>query len=111
MPLYVPPVPPDPIEIRHPVELTGDSRLEVRGDGLVARIGVRDVPHAGWLALQWYDPMLRQVASDSIWVEAATDVQRHLIAAPASVDVRPGRWRLVLTFDGMVLRQLEAVVP
>lgn len=108
-PLYVPPVP-TPVEVREPVAIGSESFLEVQGDGLVAHVEVRSVDVSGWLSLQWYGPSLAQAASDSVWIEASADPTRLRIALPDHVMLEPGRWRLVLGFEGAVVRQLDAAV-
>ena len=109
-PLYVPPVPSAP-EIEEPVRIGRESSLEVRDGSLVAVLAVASRSAPGWLTLQWFDPGLAEVASDSVWLEAAADPTVLRIGIPAYVEVRPGRWRLVVAYRGEVVRQLDAVVP
>lgn len=108
-PLYVPPIPAD-IPAPEPVELAGDSALVTDRGALVATLHVRGADEPGWLFLQWYAPSLRQVASDAVWVEAGDDATRLVIGIPDHVELTEGRWRLVVGFEGIVLRQFEAVV-
>lgn len=109
MPLYIPPV----IEAREvpgPVLVTGESSVAMAGETLVATIYVEGLDEAGWLAFQWYDPSLREVASDSVWLDPATQAEPLRVASPPTLSLRDGRWRVVVSFDGLVLRQLDTVV-
>lgn len=108
-PLYLPPVL-EAREVEGPALVTGDSRLALEGETLVATLYVEGVDEAGWLALQWYDPALREVASDSVWLDPATQVEPLRVAAPPTLALRDGRWRVVVSFEGLVLRQLDALV-
>ena len=108
-PLYVPPVPASP-EIDEPVRFGRESSLQVRDGRLVAVLQVSPVPEPGWLTLQWYGPMLDEVASDSVWLAATGDRHDLQIGLPDHVELRPGRWRLVLAYRGSVIRQLDTVV-
>ena len=109
-PLYVPPVPDAP-EIEEPVRIARGSSLEVRNGNLVAVLDVASRTASGWLTLQWFDPGLTEVASDSVWLEAAAGPSVLQIGLPDHVVVRPGRWRLVVAYRGEVVRQLDVVVP
>ena len=110
-PLYVPPVPPASPDLAEPVRIGRNSTLAVSGDDLVAVLEVASLSESGWLTLQWFDPGLTEVASDSVWLEATSDTTFLRIGLPESVSVRPGRWRLVVAYRGAVIRQLDAVVP
>ena len=109
-PLYVPPVPSAP-EIDEPVRIGRGSSLEVTDGGLVAVLAIDAVTESGWLTLQWFDPTLADVASDSIWIDATADTIYLRIGIPDHQTVRPGRWRVVVAYRGLVVRQLDAVVP
>lgn len=109
MPLYVPPIP-ETVEASEPVTVSGESTLESRDGTLVATIHLAGATERGWLVLQWYAPSLREVASDSVWVERGSIEERVVIAAPDSLHIGEGRWRLVVSFGGVVLRQLETTV-
>lgn len=108
-PLYLPPVPAT-VEAPEPVVVAGNSSLQLADDRLIATIYLAGTMEAGWLVFQWYGPSLRQVASDSVWVEPGAQDTRLVLAAPETVAIGDGRWRLVVSFDGVVLRQLEVVV-
>lgn len=109
MPLYIPPVPAE-VPAPEPIQVLGQSRLELQGDELVAVLEIENVDEPGWLSFQWYDPTLRQVASDSVWLEAREAPIRQLVGMPRHVGLVPGTWRVVVAFEGRVLRQLEADV-
>ena len=109
MPLYIPPVP-EEIDAPDPVEILGGSGFEERDDALVATLDIQGVTSPGWLFLQWYGPSLRQVASDSVWLDQSDEPVRLVVALPERVELVEGRWRLVVGFRGGVLRQFETVV-
>jgi hypothetical protein len=106
-PLYFPLVP----EIQRPAPrlqlelqlLAVDGRPELQ-------LLVVDVPHEGWLALQWFAPGKGQVASESIWLEPESAGQQLSVSLPADVAVAVGEWRLLLSQDGVVVRQLSLVL-
>jgi hypothetical protein len=108
-PLYFPLIP-DTVEAPEPVIVTGESVLEFRDGGLIATVHFEGTSKAGWLSFQWYGPLLGQVASDSVWIEPDPERSRLVIGAPATVAMRDGRWRLVISFEGTVLRQLDVLV-
>lgn len=108
-PLYFPLIP-DTVEAPEPVIVTGESVLELQDDRLIATVHLEGASEAGWLAFQWYGPTLGQVASDSVWIEPEMEPSRLVIGAPESVTMREGRWRLVISFGGIALRQLDLLV-
>lgn len=108
-PLYVPLVPtglPEP----HPTRLSGGSTLAAGMGGRPRlELEVLDVARAGWLAVQWFGPGGAEAASDSAWLEPPAAAA--VFDLPADVALRPGEWRAVVSFEGVILRQFLLVVP
>lgn len=105
-PLYLPPVPPQLPEVEPRLNLR-DARIEVRPDGRVRAAWIPEgVTRAGWLDVQWFPPAGGAVASESVWLAAEDEGQRQAVFLPEEVELRPGRWRAVLSFDDRILRQL-----
>ncbi|MEX2541306.1 MAG: hypothetical protein WD314_05835 [Trueperaceae bacterium] len=107
-PLYLPPVP-TPLEARERFELEGFA--EVKGGRPSLDLAIRTVPSEGWLAIQWFSPANREVASESRWIEPADAGQRFRVTLPEDVELLPGRWRAVLSRGDEVVRQLSVDVP
>ena len=109
-PLYLPPVP-ERVEVEQRLALSGSMtaregqpRLELQVD--------QGPAEEGWLAIQWFAPNNREVASESVWLEAGVGGDgRIVVELPADVlPASPGRWRALLSFDGVVVRQFSAEV-
>lgn len=111
VPLFLPPVPSSLPEIE-PKLLVRDVRV-VREDGVpVVAFTLRSLPAEGWMAVQWFPPAGGEVASASVWL-APEDVGREIRAGfPRDVDrAQEGRWRVVLSWDGVFVRQREWSEP
>jgi hypothetical protein len=107
-PLYLPPVP-DPLVLPERFELDGSARV-VEGRPSLTLVP-RTVPDEGWLAIQWFAPDNREVASESRWI-VPEDAGRSLrVVLPADVEATPGRWRAIVSRGGVVVRQLSVEVP
>jgi hypothetical protein len=106
-PLYLPPVP-TPLELPERFELDGSARIE--GGRPILTLVPRNVPDEGWLAIQWFGPDNREVASESVWLEPDDEGITVSVALPADVEPVPGRWRAVLSRGGVIVRQLSAVL-
>ncbi len=106
-PLFVPPVPADLPEIP-PRLRVADARLERLEGRPALRLTVREVPRDGWLAVQWFPPAGFEVASASVWL-ADDDAGRTVtLRLPDDVGpLRDGRWRVVVSWEGTYVRQLE----
>jgi hypothetical protein len=114
-PLYVPLIPRDMLAPEPAFRLHGDARLELvaRGDGprLVMTIRAEEVPHAGWLAVQWFGPSGPARASESLWFDAGEVDEERTLETPADLALTPGEWRAVLSWQDRLVRQLLATVP
>jgi hypothetical protein len=107
-PLYLPPVP-EPLVLPERFELDASARVVEGRPSLT--LMPRTVPSEGWLAIQWFAPSNREVASESRWL-APADAGRSLrVVLPADVEVTPGRWRAIVSRGGVVVRQLSVEVP
>jgi hypothetical protein len=107
-PLYLPPVP-EPLEL--PPHFEADAVAEVTRGRPSLRLLLRTVPAEGWLAVQWFAPNNREVASESVRVAPEYAGRRLVVTLPEDVYSGPGRWRAVLSFEGTVVRQLSVEVP
>lgn len=106
-PLFVPPVPAELPEIPPRLRIA-DARLERVEARPVLRFTVREVPRDGWLAVQWFPPAGFEVASASVWLDAGDAGRAVALAVPDDVGtLREGRWRVVVSWEGRYVRQLE----
>jgi hypothetical protein len=107
-PLFIPLVPAT-IAPSPRFELDATSRLWWDGGRLRADLIVAEVPEPGWLAVQWLTPSGREVASDSVWVEANGVGGTFTLVAPPAVDQvgETGRWSAVVSFGSELVRQLS----
>ncbi len=110
--LYFPPVP-QRSEVQVTPRLTLDEASELRwaGERLELSVTPATVPAEGWLAVQWFSPQNKQVASDSVWLKAGDAFLGHLFLLPGGVEPAAGEWRAALSFRGDFVRQFSAVVP
>ena len=106
-PLFVPPVPAELPAIPPRLRIA-DARLE-RGEARpVLRFTVREVPRDGWLAVQWFPPAGFEVASASVWLDVGDPGRDVALRLPDDVGpLREGRWRVVVSWEGRYVRQLE----
>jgi hypothetical protein len=103
---YIPLIP--EAQVWEPVlELRGSGGLAAEDGRLVLRLSLSEVPEPGWLALQWFGPNRLQV-SESIWIEQAGE--ERIVFLPGEVELVPGLWRVVVSFDSAVARQFSLTV-
>lgn len=103
---YIPPVP----EARMPtprIDVRGSAGLTRDGEGLRLQVSLNNIPEADWLAVQWFDPQNRKVASDSTWIAPADEGETRMLYLPGSVTLSAGTWRAVLFYQGAVVRQFS----
>lgn len=115
MPLFLPPVPSEDLVAAPTWRLAGDAELRAITAGGSPRLRVRfrfeAVAADAWVAVQWFGPTGGERASVAVWV-AQGDVGRPLaVDLPDDVALEPGTWRALISVEGRVLRQLDAVVP
>jgi len=106
---YIPPIP-EARTLPPSLDLRGSVGLIRDGDSLALHLTLREVPAADWLALQWYAPDNRIVASESIWVDPSSAGTTRVLFLPAEAAWRPGLWRVVVSFQGQVVRQFSLAV-
>ena len=110
VPLFIPPLPTDRLEFEPAFRLHGDARLEFVDDAehrLVLIMRAAEVPRPGWLVVQWFGPSGPARAAESVWFDGdSLDVEVRL-DTPPGLDVTPGEWRAVLSWDGRLVRQLR----
>ena len=108
-PLYLPVVP-DEIPFTPQVRATSNSAINFAADGYpTIELELRDVPEAGWLAVQWFTPSGGEAASQSVWVEPAAE-QSVRFTLPADAELVAGEWRAVVSLNGRLVRQLNFTV-
>lgn len=107
-PLYIPPVP-APLELPERYEIDASARLDEGRPLLIIELG--NVVEPAWLAIQWFAPNNREVASESIWITPADEGGTLSRGLPADVEVTSGRWRAILSVAERVVRQLSVEVP
>lgn len=108
VPLYLPPVPSRDRRVQK-VELNigSSAGLQLRGDRLELSLSFISVPEEGWLAVQWFSPLNRQVASDALWISREDVGSSRTVLLPQDVTLEPGRWRAVTSFENTLLRQFD----
>ena len=111
MPLFVPPVPDSLPAIEPRLRLSDVMLVRLEGEPGV-RFDVSEVPTEGWLAFQWFPPAGGEVASSSVWL-SPDEVGRSLWSpVPTRTGERKaGRWRVVVSWQGEFVRQLEWIEP
>lgn len=108
---YIPPIPDRaPLEREARFGLRAPSGLEHINDELRLSVAVDEIPEAGWLAVQWFGPQNREVASDSLWLEPTDAGLARDLYLPEDVPLEPGRWRAVVSFGGRIVRQFAVTV-
>ena len=113
VPLFVPPLPSERLEPQPAFRLHGDARLErlAEDDGrLLLVIRAAEVPSPGWLVVQWFGPSGPARAAESVWFDAELLGAEVRLDTPPGLEVTPGEWRAVLSWDGRVVRQLRIEV-
>lgn len=106
---YLPLVPPAQ-EWEPVLELRGSGGLALDGGRLVLNLTLARVPEPGWLAVQWFGPG-RRLASDAIWITPEAAGRSRLLYLPEEVEVTPGLWRAVVSYQSVVARQFTLEVP
>jgi hypothetical protein len=102
--LYLPPE--LPIQtIPEVFDISGSSGLTYTNNELEVSVLLRNVPQEGWLAVQWYAPNSQQSASDSVWIERRDEGLTQAFALPQKPS--RGEWRVVVSFEKMLLRQFS----
>lgn len=109
-PLYLPPVPAPSVRPSPRLAFEADSGLALADGRPELTLSLRSVPEDGWLALQWFGPDNREAASDSLWLEPGMEGLALRLPLPVGAEVRPGRWRVVLSFGREVVRQFSLEV-
>lgn len=122
-PLYIP-LAPDAPAAPAPVVVGSDSSLtwSAAAGRLELRLSVSGIGEPGWLAIQWFHPNGAEAASGSLWLEAdeggsaPSDAEAgggalRVLHSPPDIDLTPGEWRAVVSWQGVLLRQFRAEVP
>ena len=114
-PLFVPPVPSDALVPAPTWRLAGDAALRAsafdEGPRLRVRFRFEAIAADAWVAVQWFGPSGGERASASVWVTRGDVGRTFALDLPDDVDVTVGAWRALISVDGRVLRQVDAVVP
>jgi hypothetical protein len=111
-PLYLPPIPGDALVPEPRLRLLGESGLSAaEGAQLQLTLLVGEVPHPGWLAVQWFGPAGGVVASESLWLEREDAGHTVRLSLPEGIPLRPGEWRAVVSWYGELVRQFRLRLP
>jgi hypothetical protein len=114
-PLFLPPVPRDALEPAPAWRLAGDAALRATVFGSDPRLRVRfrfdAIAADAWVAVQWFGPTGGERASVAVWVAEGDEGRPFAVDLPEDVATAPGPWRVLISVDGRVLRQLDADVP
>jgi hypothetical protein len=102
--LYLPPVLPEQT-VEATLDLSGSSGLSYAAEQLELSVFLRTIPQAGWLAVQWFAPNNKEVASDSLWIELRDQGLSQRFALPQKPS--KGDWRVVVSFGDRLLRQFS----
>jgi hypothetical protein len=102
--LYLPPELPVQT-IPETFDISGSSGLTYENNLLELSVLLRNVPSEGWLAVQWYAPNSKEIASDSAWIERRDEGLAQTFTLP-QVPSR-GEWRAVVSFEKTLLRQFS----
>lgn len=68
------------------------------------------VPESDWLAVQWFNPANDEVSATSLWLEPGPEPQTLAVTLPSRIDLTDGLWRVVLSYQGGLVRQFSATV-
>lgn len=106
---YVPFIPANP-QLREARFLMSESQgLRVEEEQLRLDITIKEIPKSDWLAVQWFSPLSKEVASDSKWLEVVEgeEVSEHSLSfdLPVDITLTPGYWRAVVSYQGRLIRQ------
>jgi|OM-RGC.v1.026426421 hypothetical protein len=107
MPLFLPPVPAE-LPTIEPRLRVGEAEIAWHEGEPTVMLQIREIEREGWLALQWFPPSGGEVASASVWLDATLVGTELTVPFPVGVPrERSGRWRVVVSWDGAFVRQLE----
>jgi len=90
------------------VETLSDEVVQLRLD-----ITIKEIPESDWLAVQWFNPLSKEVGSESKWLEVPVVIeeditetaQRLSFDLPADITLTPGYWRAVVSYQDRLIRQ------
>lgn len=94
------PLLPAPTEVALPTRVTAASLVR-SGETLVVRAQIDGRFEPGYLSVQWFDSG-RSLGQDSVYLDTAERSATFTLDAP-----QKGAYRAVLSFGGVVLRQVE----
>lgn len=108
---YIPPVPRGRVEPEATLDLHASAGIVTEtvsgSERLALQLTANNVPEAAWLAVQWFAPDNQQVASASQWLEPSRQPQDLRFVLSEDVTLRPGDWRVVVSYQSRVARQFS----
>ncbi len=107
--LYIPPLR-DSQELPPSISIVDSSGLFVQADALRLSVQLSDVPEDGWLMVQWFSDSNEAIASDAKWVTSDDVGFAVTYNLPAEIEIKPGDWRAVVSFDSNLLRQFSITI-
>jgi len=107
--MYVPLIPVNP-QVREARFLLSDSQgLSLETEQLRLDMTIKEVPESDWLAVQWFNPLSKEIASNSKWLEvdpeALAESKEISFLLPENITLTPGYWRAVVSYQGRLIRQ------
>ena len=107
--MYVPLIPANP-QMRDARFLLSDSKgLSLEEEQLRLDVTITEIPKSDWLAVQWFNPLSKEIASDSKWLEvpdaSSSESKEISFILPKDIAVTPGYWRAVISYQGRLIRQ------
>ncbi len=110
---YIPPIP-NNVQLKESrLELHTSPGLSTENERLQLDLLLYNVPEEAWLAVQWLEPLGKEVASESKWVIPEDTGTELTFELPADIEMEYGFWRAVVSSQGELIRQfsLEATPP
>jgi hypothetical protein len=111
MPLFLPPIPSNPLVAETVWRVSSESALAWNGAGLELRVRFSEIPEAAWVAVQWFGASNGERASASYWVEPSDLEADFTWPLPADIVGATGAWRAVVSVGSTLLRQFDGSIP
>jgi hypothetical protein len=102
------PLVPDPLTREPRIDLAGSPGIRLVAGGLELAVRLTEVPRAGVLVARWYEPDGVVVLETPLAVSPGDAGRTVYFTGPASP--RPGRWRVVVLLDEVIVRQFAIEV-
>jgi hypothetical protein len=111
MPLFLPPIPSNPLVVEPVWRVSSDSELVWNGAELALQVRFTEIPEAAWVAVQWFGASNGERASASYWVEPDDLNAPFAWSLPGDIVGATGAWRAVVSVGSTLLRQFDSSIP